>query len=130
MPFDDLLVAGTPGVGEDKTAERVATLVSTMRVHLSSSIIRSHVDEGLVDVAGNLDVVGGPHELSAGDSTCRNDTSAMAGLGAPCDGLTLSVADNAVGLRGAPEAPVVEGVDDGGLAVGGRTFGGRVASVV
>ena len=54
----------------------------------------------------------------------------MALLGAPGDLLALGVTDNGVGLRGSPDTPVVEVVDEGGLAEGLGALSGRVAQVV
>jgi len=133
VPFNDLFVIGSaPGevVAEEKASKRVATSISTVRVHLSSSVIRGHVDEVLLDETGDLDVVGGLHELKAGDGTGGDDTSTMAGLGAPRNHGALDVTNSLVGSRGCPQAEVVDRIDEGGLTVGCWSFGGGVTDVV
>jgi len=107
VPLLDLHVRAK-GVGEYETSERVTALVSTVRVHLSSTVICLEVDLGLVNVADDLDVVRGLHELDTGESASGNETSAAAGLGAPGDGLALDVANDTVGLRRAPDAKVIK----------------------
>lgn len=109
VPLLGLLVGSLvrrPGVGEDETSERVTTLVSTMGVHLSSTVILLEVDLRLVKEANNLNVVRGLHELDTGNGTRRNETSTVAGLGAVSDGLSFDAADDTVGLRRTPDTPV------------------------
>lgn len=43
----------------EEGAERVSTLVVTVRVLLATGIVRLEVERGLVDVARDLDIVGG-----------------------------------------------------------------------
>jgi len=106
VPFDGLDEVTGEGCGEEQSAERVTTLVGTMGVELSSIIIGGDVDEPLVDVAGDLNVVGGLHELHTGDGTLGDDTSAVARLCAPRDTFTFCVADGGVRVRWTPETEV------------------------
>jgi hypothetical protein len=130
VPFDGLGVAVTPGVGEEESTERVTTLIGTVRVEFTSRVISGDVDELLLDEAGDLDVVGGLHELETSDGTLGDDTGTIARLCAPSDTLTLDVTDEGVWFRGTPEAEVINAVDDGSLAERGRAFGSAVAQVV
>jgi len=131
VPFNDLGdgSASSEGVGEDKPTEWVATEISTMGVHLSSSIISSHVDEGLVDVAGDLNVCRGPHELNTSDGTGGDGSGPMRRVRAPGNGRGFCVTDSGVGDWRTPEAEVGNGVDEGGLAIGLLVGSGRVANV-
>lgn len=109
MPLNDLGKLGlvrAKGVRVDETTERVSTLVSTVGVHLSSTIIRGHVDLGLVNVTNNLDIVGSLHKLDTSKGAGGNQASAAAGLGAPCNSLALRVANNRIGFRRSPNAKV------------------------
>jgi hypothetical protein len=106
VPFDGLLVAVTPGRGEEETTKWVTTLISTVGVEFSSGVISLDVDEVLLDETGDLDVVGSLHELETSDGTSRDDTSTMAGLGAPGNALTLNVTDEGIGFWGTPKAEV------------------------
>jgi len=96
----------------------------------------------LLNETGDLDVVGGLHELNTSQSTLGDDTGAVVGLGAPGDGLVewerrdkrvvfhvggwVDVETNlafddtnlGVGLGWAPEAEVIDAVNDGSLAEG------------
>ena len=57
VPLDNLLVTAVPARPTsrvDKTAERVATQVSAVRVKLSSIVISLEVDQGLVDETNDL----------------------------------------------------------------------------
>jgi hypothetical protein len=149
VPLNDLGEFGLVrpiGIGENEATKRIASLVSTVGVHLSSTVIGLHVDLGLIDVADDLNVVGSLHELDTGKGTSGDQTSATTGLGAPCDGLSLGVANNRVGLRWSPNTEVckilldrdqslgrgltVKCVDDCSLAKRRLVFGGRVAAVV
>ena len=136
VPFDSLDVGvgvtlgGREGVGEDETTDGVTTVVGAVGVHLSSTIIRVHVDLDLVDEAGDLDVSGGLHELDTSQGAGGDDTGSVSGEGAPCHGLAFGVTDVGVGYGRAPEAEIGSGVEDRGLALRGRSFGRGVANVV
>ena len=67
--------------------------------NLSSIIIRLHVDELLVNTTSNLHIGSSLDELDTGNSTLRDDTGATAGLGAPCNSLTLGITNNGFGLN-------------------------------
>lgn len=54
-----------------------------MRVKFTSEIIGSQVNLGLVDETDDLNVVGRLHELDTLEGTLGNNSSTMAGLGAP-----------------------------------------------
>jgi hypothetical protein len=130
VPFDGLDEVTSEGLGEEEGTEGVTTLISTVRVEFTSRVIRGNVDELLLDETGDLDVVGGLHELETSDGTLGDDTGTITRLCAPSDTLTLDVTDEGVWLRGTPEAEVINAVDDGGLAERGRAFGSAVAQVV
>jgi len=130
VPFDGLDEVTGEGLGEQEGTEGVTTLISTVRVELSSRVGGVEVDELLVDEASDLDIVGGLHELQTGDGTLGDDTSTIAGLCAPGNVFTFGVTDERVWLRGTPEAEIINAVDDGGLAQRSWSFGGAVAQVV
>ena len=81
-------------------------LISTMGVHLASSIISSDVDVGLVDVTRDEDVGWGLEELDTGDGAFGHDTGTVPWLGAPGDGLGFLVTNQAVRVGRAPQAEV------------------------
>lgn len=110
VPLNHLLVtvvvAVRPGGGVDKATEGVATEVGTVRVKLSSVVIRGEVNEGLVDETNNLDIVGGLHELNTLKGTSGDETATVTGLGAPGD-LLLFCFSNGRGTVGrCPEAEI------------------------
>lgn len=80
--------------------------ISTVRVHLSSKVLRCNVDLGLVDEADNLDVIGGAHELHTLEGVVGDQTGTTAGLGAPCDHLAFGVGHEGVGVFRGPEAEI------------------------
>lgn len=81
-------------------------LIITVGVKLASIIVRGDVHVLLLDVARDEEVRGRLEELHARECASGNRARAVAGLGAPCDGLGLFVGDGAVGVGGAPEAEV------------------------
>ena len=80
--------------------------------------------------ADDLHVVGGTHELYSLQGTGRDQPRSVAGLGAIRNGLALDVTDDTVRVWWSPDAEVLDGVDDHGLAVRLWSFRGRVAFVV
>lgn len=135
-PVNDLLVTvivatvAGEGVGVHQTTKGVPTQVSAVRVELSSVVISSHVDLDLVEVTSDLDVSAGLQELDTLESTLGDETSAVAGLGAPGNLLLLRVTNGGVGQRRSPKTEIVDVVDHGSLAHGILVFGGGVADVV
>ena len=77
-----------------------------MGVHLSSPVTTENVDEGLVDVADSLDVVGSHHPLNTLEGVGGDETGAVAGLRAPGDHDTLDITNFTTVLRGTPQAEV------------------------
>lgn len=132
VPFDGLDEATTvgPGIGEKETTKWVTTLISTVGVEFSSRVISLNVDQVLLDETSDLDIVGGPDELDTSEGTVGDATSTISGLGAPGNALTLNVTDEGIGFWWAPEAEVIDAVDDGGLAEGFLTLSGAVADIV
>ncbi len=101
-----------------------------MGVKLSSTVIGLEVDLGLVDETNDLEVAGGLHELNTGDGTTRDDAGTASLLGAPSNLLALGVTDGGVRLGGCPDTPVVEVVEECGLAHGVGALRGGIAKVV
>jgi len=137
VPFNDLdHVGGAVGialrqaVGEDESTKGVTTFVSTVRVHLSSTVIRVHVDQALLDPTSNLDVGRGLHELDTSKSSFGDDASTPFVGCAPSDGGSLGSSNILIGSRRSPKTEVVNGVDNKSLAVRCRADGSRVANVV
>jgi len=76
--------------------------ISTVRVKLSSVVVRGHVNLGLVDEAVDLDVRRGHKHLNTLKSTIGNEASAVTGLCAPGNFLLLGITDSRVGDGGCP----------------------------
>lgn len=64
-----------------------------MWVELSTIVVVSDVDQGLVDVTCKLDIVRCLDNLDTRESTGGNETGAVARLAAPGNFLAFSVAD-------------------------------------
>lgn len=109
-PLDSLdkrvVVAFAPGIGEHESTDGVALLISTMRVELSSLVSGLHVDLGLINEAGDLNIVGSREELNTLQGTSGNNTSAMALFRAPCNFRCLGVGNQCVGGGRRPQAKV------------------------
>lgn len=93
-------------VPQKNPTENTTHLISTMGVHLTSSIISSNVDVGLDDGPRDEDIRGRLEELNTSDSASGHGTSTVARLGAPRDGLSFLVTDQAVRVGRAPQAEV------------------------
>lgn len=136
MPFDGLdvgvlVTAGCgEGVCENEGTDGVSSAIRTVGIEFSSGIIGSEVNEGLVDVSGDLDVIWRLDELNASECALGNGTSAMGRFCAPGDALSLHVTNQTVRSSGAPETEIIETVDDSRLAHGVLVLGGGVANVV
>jgi hypothetical protein len=61
----------------DESTERVSSQISTVRIELSSRIVRLETKSAVLDVPSDLDVSTCFHELGAGNRTCRDETAAM-----------------------------------------------------
>lgn len=122
VPFDDLLecvvisAVGWEGIGVEESSEGISSLISTMRVHLASSVIRLDVNKGLVNPAHDLNIRRGLHELNTGERSGRDDACPPPRLGAPRHSLALCISNNSIRLRRAPDTKVVDRVDDCCLA--------------
>ena len=77
-----------------------------MRIQLPALVALLDINQRLVDEPDDLQVIGGAHELDAGEGVVRYDAAAAAWLGAPCNFLALRVCDGRVGFGGCPEAEV------------------------
>jgi len=132
MPFDHLSVifAIAKGGGVHETTHGVTAEISAVRVHLSSIVVALDVNLGLVNETNNLGVGRGPDELNTLKSIAGDETSATAGLGAPCNHLSLGVSNDRVDIGRSPEAEVINTVDKRGLAVRLLVFGSGVAPVI
>lgn len=136
VPFDNLLECfvvssvGWEGVGEDETSEGISSLISTMRVHLASTIIRLDVNKRLVNMPNDLNICRGLHKLNTGKRAGRDDPRPTPWFGTPGDSLAFSVPNNSIWFGWAPEAKVIDRVNHGGLAFRGRALGGGVAAII
>lgn len=77
-----------------------------MRVHLPSRVVGLEVCLFLVNKTDDLDVIWGPHELNALQSTAGDEPGAMAGLGTPRDSLVLGFADGRRAVRWGPNTEI------------------------
>jgi hypothetical protein len=122
VPLDGLNVCGwvtgrcREGVGEDEGTNRVASSVCAVGIEFSSGVIRSHVDECLVDIPGYLDVIWRLNELNSGECSFRNDTSPVGGLCAPCNALAFNITNKTVRFRRTPKTEIRETVNNTRLA--------------
>ena len=80
-------------VAVNETADGVAVAVGAVVIEFASLVAVRDVDFGEVALAGDLDVLGGLHEVDACESALGHHTGAMAGLRAVGDHLAFSVAD-------------------------------------
>jgi hypothetical protein len=91
------------------------------RVELAASVAGLDVDLGLVNEAGDHDVVVVLEHLRAEEGTGGDLAGAVSGLGAPRDLIALGVGDERVGRRRSPEAEVWwMAVSEGRKHVSGR----------
>jgi len=123
-------VVPIPKVGEDEGAQRVTTTIGAVGIELSSLVGGVLIDVSLVDQTSHLDVCGGDKELDGGDGSGGHYARAMRGQGAPRDGGRLSVTNFRVGGGRAPQAEVLNGVDDRGLALRLLVLRRRIANIV
>jgi len=77
-----------------------------MGIQFASVVISRHVDEGLVNETGNLNVVGRLDELHALKGSCRDETSTVARLSAPGNFLAFGITNGRVRLGGSPETEI------------------------
>ena len=101
-----VLVVTAPSIRVNETTKGIPSEISTVRVHLTSIVVGLEVDEGLVDEADDLDVVGGSHKLNTSESATGDEASAMAGLGTPCDGLVLGLTNGGGTIRWTPDTEI------------------------
>ena len=101
-----------------------------MRIKLSSAIVGSHVDLGLVNKANDLEIVRSLHELKTGDGTSGDETGTTSGLGTPGDLLVFGLTNGGAGVGCGPKTPVIGEVHVTSLAQGAGTLSGGVATVV
>jgi len=108
-PLDHLNVSttATERVGEHDTSHRVTTEISTVGVHLTTVVIRRHVEFGLVDEAHGLDVVRGLQELDTSQGASGNETGTVARLAAPGNHLAFDFTDGLSWSAGGPKTEVI-----------------------
>jgi len=113
-----VLEAGAKCIPVDETTNRVTVTVSTMGVELASLIAAWDVDVGKLALTSPLDIIGCLDKVNTSESTVGDETTATARSSAPCDLVTLGIA-NGADLGGSPETEVVDGVHPDGLAHAG-----------
>ena len=77
-----------------------------MRIQLPTLVALLDINQRLVDESDDLQVIGGLHELDAGEGVGRYHAGAAAWLGAPCNFFALHVCYGRVRFGGCPEAVV------------------------
>ena len=80
-----------------------------MRIKFSSIVIGGHVNKGLVDITGNLNVFAGDEQLNAIEGTRWDEAGAVTGLGTPSNNNGLGITNGGVRLRGSPDTEVCVG---------------------
>jgi hypothetical protein len=101
-----VLVVTAPSIRVNETTKGISSEVGTVRVHLTSIVVGLEVDEGLVDEADDLDVVGGSHKLNTSESATGDEASAVTGFGTPRDGLVLGLTDGGRTIRWTPDTEI------------------------
>lgn len=131
VPFNNLGVrlAPCPEVGPDGTAQRVATEISTMGVHLTTGVTVDQVDHPLLDESDDLNVITCLHELHAGESTAGDHTGSMSWLSAPGDHLAFHIENFGIWHSRSPETKIGNAVKVRILAVGLLVLSSRVAHI-
>ena len=104
------LLSGGKDIAIDETTDGVAVTIGAVVVELASCVAIGDVDLGEVTLAGDLDVLGGLHEVDAFEGILGHHTGAVAGLGAVGDHLAFGVTDRFEGGR-SPQAEVIDAVD-------------------
>jgi len=88
------LLSGSKYTAVNETTDGVALTICTAVVELASYVLIGDVDLGEVTPAGDLDVLGGLHEVDAFEGASGHHAGAVAGLGAVRDHLAFGVADD------------------------------------
>jgi len=104
------LLSGGKYIAVNETTDGVAVTIGTVVVELASFVAVGDVDLGEVTLAGDLDVLGGLHEVDAFEGALGHHAGAVAGLGAVGDHLAFGIADRLEGGR-SPQAEVIDAVD-------------------
>lgn len=104
------------GGREDETADGVTVTICSVRVELTTRIALCDVELGKVTASRHLDVTVGLDEMRTSHRTVRDQSGAVAGLGAPGDLFAFRVAHLAVGNWSREDAPIVDGVEEDVLA--------------
>lgn len=104
------LLPGAKDVAVHETTDGVAVPVGAMVVEFASVVAGGNVDLGEVALAGDLDILGGLHEVDAFEGARGHHAGAVAGLRAVGDHLAFGVAD-CPDSGGPPQAEVIDAVE-------------------
>ena len=105
-------------------------LVGSVWIKLSTSVVWGQVQEGLIQERDNLDIRFRLEKLDTGYGIDWDNPRPPSGLRTPSNFYALGLADGSRAFGRCPDAPVIDMVDEGGLALGTWAFGSRVASVI
>lgn len=130
VPFNCLNRRSSPCGREHDTTHRITTEVGTMRVHFTTIVTGLHIYLGLVNEPDDLNVVRGLQVLQTSNGFSRNETCAVARLGAPSDHFAFNVTNGFSWFVRSPKTKIVGAIDIRGLAKRLLILGGRVANVV
>jgi len=117
-------------VRENKSSKGISREISTVRIKLSATVGGIQTNAGLVELPSNLNVGGGPHELKAGEGSCRDNASAVTMHSAVSHDCSFNITNQSIGSWRSPKTEVFDGIDEHGLALGVRPFGCTVANIV
>lgn len=110
--------------------ERVSSLISSVRVFLTSSVIGLEVEGSLLDEPNGLDVSRCTGNLKSSDGSSR-DQSGSELLGCTVGyHLPFNVPNDGVRFGSTPQAELLDGVDESGLTHGILVLGCCIALVV
>jgi len=104
-------------VREHEAAEWVSIQISAMGVKLTSRVAGVEPNARLVHETSQLDVSRRFDKLNCSESSRRNNTGAMAWLGAIGYDYSLDITDRAVWRRRSPKTEILNGVNKHGLAL-------------
>lgn len=109
-----LAVAGRVGGGVDDSADRVAEIVGSVRVELSTVVALGDQDGCEISHAGHLNVVAGAYKVGSLDRSVRDQTGSVA-IGGTVGNTRTFLLTNRTVLCRTPETEILETVDPSSL---------------
>jgi len=133
VPFNHLsvrVVATAKCVAVNESTQWVAPEICAMGIQFTSPVTSGNVELGLINETDNLDIIGRFHELKTCQCALGYQAGTVARLGAPRNHLSFMATNVRIGFSSAPQAKVVEAVEQESLAKRLLVFGGRIANII